>query len=52
MAETIGQAEIAAISKNRTVSATICQSCGEFGVGIFILPADTPPLRGCQVTKS
>jgi hypothetical protein len=42
---------MAAIRKNRTVSATICQSRGEFGAESFILPADTPPICGCQVTK-
>ncbi len=51
MAAIIGHAETAAIRKNKTVSATICQSCGELGTGIFILPADTLPIRGCQVTK-
>jgi hypothetical protein len=51
MAEIIGQAEITAINKNRTVSATICQSPGEFDAGIFIFLPGTLPHRRCQVTK-
>ncbi len=52
MAEISGQAETAAISKNRIVSARICQSGVKFGAGVFILFPDSSPRDGCQVTKS